>query len=472
MDIDGPVFVIDEDTDAAARTTRALERDGYPSTVTTGRSTSIDEFDACACVVMEALFAGRDGIEYAQRLRAARPAMAIVIYTANGDEAVASRAISADVDEYVPKRDGPAELVDAVGRAIERRCRIDAGQSTVIESQERDLERYRTIVETVGDMIYALDDDGRLTYVNPSLSRYVGVRRSALIGTDVSELIPEDAYETGSQLIRSLLETDETNRGRHEFRIEWDDGTVRYLENNLALLFDECTGQYCGSVGIVRDVTDRTEQERILERQNERLEEFAGIVGHDLRNPLNVISGRVDLIRETGDKAHLDGIERCVDRMDALLSDLLALARDGKRIAEPEPVSLRGVATEAWQNVYTTNGSLELAEDLGIVEADRGRLRQCLENVFRNAVEHADADGPTVRIEALVNGFAISDDGPGIASTDAEKVFDRGFTTRRQGTGFGLSIVNRIVDAHGWSITVDETYDDGARFLIETDSAK
>ena len=133
-------------------------------------------------------------------------------------------------------------------------------------------------------------------------------------------------------------------------------------------------------------------RERELERQNERLEEFAGVVSHDLRSPLNVAEGYLDLARETGDDAQFDRVAAALDRMNDLIDDLLALARQGETVDEAEPVPLRDVAERAWSTAGTPAATLRIADDLGVVACDPSRLRQLLENLFRNAITHG-ADG-------------------------------------------------------------------------------
>ena len=212
------------------------------------------------------------------------------------------------------------------------------------------------------------------------------------------------------------------------------------------------------------------ERSKELERQNERLEEFASVVSHDLRNPLNVAQGRVGLAREERDSDHLDAAAQAHDRMESLISDLLALAREGRRVRETAPVSLAAVAEACWLNVDTASATLSVGADLTLV-ADESRLRQLLENLFRNSVEHGGAD-----VEVVIgplddgDGFYVADDGPGIPAERRDEVFDAGVSTTRTGTGFGLRIVEQVADAHGWAVTVAdrdaESGATGARFEV------
>jgi signal transduction histidine kinase len=217
-------------------------------------------------------------------------------------------------------------------------------------------------------------------------------------------------------------------------------------------------------LGSARDVTERKKRKQELKRQNERLEEFASVVSHDLRNPLNVAQGHLELGRERGDEEHFEKTESALFRMEDLIGDLLTLARQGQVVSEAEPVELEPVVRHAWGSVETADGSL-VVDDLGTVEADRGRLQELFENLFRNAVEHA-GPSPSVRVQQCGDGFAVSDDGPGIPPDERGAVFEHGHTTAKSGSGLGLSIVKGIAEAHGWSVSVRDADDGGARFEI------
>ncbi|PSQ49557.1 hypothetical protein BRD19_03775 [Halobacteriales archaeon SW_7_65_23] len=236
-----------------------------------------------------------------------------------------------------------------------------------------------------------------------------------------------------------------------------------------------------------RSALDRIERERELKRKNDRLEEFASIVGHDLRNPLNVAQGRLEMalaIDDTNDRReHLEAVERSHDRMETLIEELLGLARAGETIGGVEPVELAAVARRAWETVDTGDATLSVTTT-ATISADPDRLQQLFENLFRNAVEHGStsrqppADDPgaggsdvTVTVGDLDEGFYAADDGPGIPAEEREQVFDSGYTTSEDGTGFGLGIVQNVVEAHGWEIQVTESNAGGARFEITGVSA-
>jgi signal transduction histidine kinase len=219
-----------------------------------------------------------------------------------------------------------------------------------------------------------------------------------------------------------------------------------------------------GQLITLTDVTEREHYRQDLERKNQRLEEFASIASHDLRNPLNVAQGRLQMAMEECDSEHLDAVARSQDRMGALIDDLLALAREGDQVSETEPVDIAELAQSCWQNVQTKQATIRTQTER-TVRADASRLQQVFENLFRNAIDHGGEE-VTITIGETDDGFYVEDDGPGIPEEARQEVFDAGFSTSDGGAGFGLSIVRQVVTAHGWEIEAAEGSTGGARFEI------
>ena len=217
----------------------------------------------------------------------------------------------------------------------------------------------------------------------------------------------------------------------------------------------------------LRTALDRVDREAQLRRRNERLDEFTRVVSHDLRNPIAVARGRLEMAVEDSDdeNPHVAAARRAVDRMDALVDDLLELARKGADVTNPTPTSLRTLAEASWRNVETRDAELVVTGDRTVL-ADPGRTKQLLENLFRNSMEHAtngSGGEVTVTVGTSPNGFYVADDGAGIPEADRGSVFGVGYSTGG-GTGFGLAIVERIAEAHGWAVSVAESEAGGARF--------
>ncbi|RQG96438.1 ATP-binding protein [Natrarchaeobius chitinivorans] len=252
--------------------------------------------------------------------------------------------------------------------------------------------------------------------------------------------------------------------------------TIGSRERNAFDDVDVSTAKLLASASsAVLDRTQREEQlrakRRELETRNEHLNEFAAVVSHDLRNPLTVAQGHLELHREECESSSLDEIELAHQRMANLIDDLLELARAGQTIKQTRQVDLTAVASMAWEMVDSTAVRLEIPDEDVALEADEDRLRQLFENLFRNAIDHGGST-TTVRVGGLDGrrGFYVADDGRGVPPEDQERIFEHGYTTDEDGTGLGLVTVRRIVDAHGWSVSVAESDCGGARFEIETDS--
>ena len=213
-------------------------------------------------------------------------------------------------------------------------------------------------------------------------------------------------------------------------------------------------------------------RERELRRKNERLEEFASVVSHDLRNPLNVVQASIEFARQDSSTDHLERGAEAAGRMARIIEQVLTLARIGQDIGETEPVVPGAVAREAWDSIHSDEATLEVVAGDTVV-ADRDRLKEAVENLFRNAIEHG-GDDVAVRVGTLPDesGFYVADDGSGIPETVREQVFEQGFSTGDAGTGLGLSIVSRIVDAHGWEIDVRESDAGGDRFEVRTETRR
>jgi len=203
-----------------------------------------------------------------------------------------------------------------------------------------------------------------------------------------------------------------------------------------------------------------------IEQQRDQLEEFANVVSHDLRNPLSVITGYLDLAEQSGDSEHFDRIRNVLDRMETLIDDLLVLAREGNAIAETETIDVTELVEQCWSFVPTEEATVEVESEC-VITGDWSRVQQLFENLFRNAIEHGGAD-VTIRVGTLADrtGLYIEDDGPGLPEGARDQVFDDGFSTAQRGTGFGLSIVEQIVEAHGWEIEATDATTGGARFDI------
>ncbi|MFB6164068.1 MAG: histidine kinase N-terminal 7TM domain-containing protein [Haloarculaceae archaeon] len=330
------------------------------------------------------------------------------------------------------------------------------------------------------------DHKQRVVDVNPMGKRIVGREGERVVGKRLEELIPPELYVDG---VPEFIGRSDASGKHTGIWVETPDGEQRCFDVLVSDIDPEADS--IGSVALVHDVTDRQRRKRQLEeqnaeltRQNEQLESFASIVSHDLRNPLNVAEGRIELIEAETDTDHVEPAKDALGRMREIIDDVLTLARTGQTVSETERVDLGELAERAWENVDTREATLTVELDRE-ADVDPTRMLEVFENLFRNAVEHGREDvaitvGPIEGAPDTADGILppgesatgiyVADDGPGIPEDKREDVLQQGVTTSDTGTGFGLSICKTIVEAHGGSIAISESDGSGARFEITGDA--
>ena len=329
------------------------------------------------------------------------------------------------------------------------------------KQREQKLQRYERIIKNLDDVATVIQPDGTITYVSPSVQRLLGYEPADLLGENGFEYQPPETREAVADGIEHVLE----NPGEPhtvQTRFRQADGSWCWIESTLRNRLDDAVID--GILVSSRDITQRRQRKKQLQERNERLEEFTSVVSHDLRNPLTVAEGHLELAQDTCESDHLARAADAIDRSQALIKDLLTLALEGEGVAEVKPVKIADVAESSWQAVKTADAALETYAT-ETIQANRSRLRQLFENLFRNAVEYG-GDDLTVSVGATGDGFYVADTGSGIPETEREEVFKTGYSTSEEGTGFGLRIVEQVANAHGWEVTVIESEQGGARFEI------
>nr|WP_264475246.1 HAMP domain-containing sensor histidine kinase [Halorubellus salinus] len=202
---------------------------------------------------------------------------------------------------------------------------------------------------------------------------------------------------------------------------------------------------------------------------NDELSAFASIVSHDVRNPVQVASGSLQLLAadRPDDDENVERIEHSLDRIDTIIENVLVLTRGVEDVSHSRPVAIAAAARDAWETTDAPDASLSLA-DPPSVTATENLLATLLENLFRNANDHSPG-AVTVTVGALPDddGFYVEDDGPGIPEDERADIFGMG-ESGGGGTGIGLFVVGRVADVHGWAYRVTSGPAGGARFEFRT----
>jgi signal transduction histidine kinase len=324
-----------------------------------------------------------------------------------------------------------------------------------------------TIVENLRDPVLVVDEQRRVVDFNqaarwlwpalgdPDRNQFEAICPTLANGIDE---FPDSATATVSEQLPLTMAGEERHYSVTVSGVQGTDG--------------EHTGWY---TVLLRDVTELERSRGQLEKQNERLEQVGSTISHDLRNPINIVEGHLELMEgdiesadidpETAEglRDRIDEVETATGRMQEIIDDILTIAREGKTVEETDQLDLETIAEAAWSNVDTRAATLRVAASRPIL-ADRSKLLTILENLFRNSVDHGP-DDVTVTVGTTEGGFFVADDGPGIPAEHHDNLFEYGYTTSEEGTGLGLSIVETMADAHGWTVQHDPDVD-GTRFVF------
>lgn len=348
-------------------------------------------------------------------------------------------------------------------------------------------ERYRTLVETVPDAIFSLSPDGRLTSLNPAFEKITGWSRAEWIGKSFHAILhPDDLARATDHLFNALS-------GKmspiFEARVLCKSG--RYITGEFIGAPHIKDGKVIEVIGFAREITDRKKAEEALKekteelaRSNRELEAFAYVASHDLQEPLRMVTNFVQLLAKRY-KGKLDSnaddfINFAVDgamRMWNLINDLLAYSRVGTRGHPFEPINCETILQEALDNLKVTmeeSGAVVTRRSLPTVTADSSQLGQLFQNLIGNAIKFRGNERPRIHVSANRNGngwtFSVRDNGIGIAPEYTERIFIifQRLHGRQQypGTGIGLAICKKIVEAHGGRIWVESAPEKGATFYF------
>jgi signal transduction histidine kinase len=383
-----------------------------------------------------------------RRLRRAAPGASVLALADDEGREAALDAGARDVLDPSLVADDPALAARRV---------VDAARAAAFGARRR-------VVDAASDATAVVGTDGRLWSVDERFASLVDRSASDLVGRPATEALDGRHVDLLLGAAEGAVEERDTVVA---FEHETDAG--RRFESRVApVAVDETL--HAAAVAL-RDVTDRAVLSAELGRREQRLEEVASLVSHDLRNPLNVVSGRLQLAEETGDVSHVEPALRATLRLCDLVEDIQALARLGRRVTEAEcdPLDLAFAARVAWGSVDPGSATLDADDAEGTtVEVDEERLLALLRELFENAAAHAGPDA-TVRVAATATGFVVDDDGPGFSADTLDRGVDPGYTTDDDRTGFGLAKVVAVADAHGWRVRLDTSDAGGARvaFTVE-----
>ncbi|MDR3637823.1 MAG: PAS domain S-box protein [Isosphaeraceae bacterium] len=372
------------------------------------------------------------------------------------------------------------------------------GQLRVINRELEDLkDRYRDLYQNAPAMYFSLDAHGQFLDCNDTLLDTLGYRREDLIGRSFERLLPPERRADFAERFAEYM-----RRGSIELESQWVKAggeTIDVWVSGTAVLGRD--GKLLNSRSVAQDITARHRLEAELKEKNERLartieevsrknkemDEFTYVVSHDLQEPLRTLIAFSDfLLRDCGDRLDDTGreyVQYLVDasrRMRALIHGLLTLSRAGRVTGDPVVVNLEEVLAvvkaDLAELTRCKGACLQVAGPLPALWGDRGRIGQLFSNLVSNALKYNRSDGPRVEVGAAPEAseawatIYVRDNGIGIDPQFHAKIFQlfrRLHTSEEyEGTGAGLSICAKIVEAHGGRIWVESQPGEGSTFFV------
>jgi two-component system sensor histidine kinase VicK len=398
-------------------------------------------------------------------------------------ETVRVRKDGTQVDVSVsisPILDDEGRIIGAasIGRDITEKRRSERERQALQQQAEDELAarteseaRFRAVWEATSEALALSDANGTVLDVNPAYCELYGRSADEFIGKSFAVIFGADDQVTAATLYEAIFNAAEPPRS-YEVRITRPDGTERFVEARADFLVRN--GKRVAMVSAIRDITER-------KRLDQAQMDFVAMASHDLASPLTVLRARAQLLqrRQRYDEDSVQAILDQTTRMGRLISDLRELVQveGGGLSLMLEPINLRDLAQAAVAQARALTSTHQLrfegADCEIIVQGDRDRLGQVLDNLLGNAIKYSAPESEIVVRTEAVNGEArisVSDQGAGIPADSLPSLFDRfyrgGNSSGEAGLGLGLYITRMLVEAHGGRIWATSEEGVGSTFTV------
>jgi len=428
------------------------------------RRLEASEFD---CIFSESKLSDRTGVEFLSAVREHYPALPFILFESDSDDIAVDRATAAGVTDIVTCSSDSLQyelllnrvqaFVSQYRRENERNQQDDlfarTHQITAVGVWEHQLDTSRSFVSDDALEIYGLSPGDNLP-LEQTYQYYHPDDRD-----DV-----RDAFQQARDHGRSFDLKARVLRG---------DGTQRWVRTRGEAF--RVNGEIQSVWGTIRDISERERIKSELNHENNKLNDLIRVVTHDIRNPLQVGFGQLEHARDTGSTEAFDRIQEALERIQELMDHIVTLSQQGQEPQKFERLDLVDVAHTALDAVDESRITLT-AVDHCSVDGNPARLQRLFERLFENTAKHTNTNvtvtigliqpvlTSTREIDVPSAGFYIEDDGPGFDDDLTHDIFEGGYTTTANETGFRLANVAQIADAHGWDMNVSTSSGRGTRF--------
>ncbi|MFQ5981095.1 MAG: PAS domain S-box protein [Candidatus Heimdallarchaeota archaeon] len=323
------------------------------------------------------------------------------------------------------------------------------------EALRRSEQKHLDLFHSAPAAYFSVGTNGTIKDCNQAAEDFTGYSLQELQNMKVFDLYTEESKGKAARLLETFKQgVSWTNQ---EMVYERKDGRKAFGLLSVNPIKDE-NGQVLESRSVVVDISPRYHAQELLKQQKEELSDFVQAMAHDIRNRLIAIKGYADLLQKGHDETYAERIGHLAMSMDNLLTHSVALADAGQIIEKSNEVELGQLVWEVSQ-LDIPNSVVFASDTLPTIKGDRQKLFQVFQNLFQNAIIHGNPS--KIKISSLDSEegitLLISNDGTPIPDEARAKIFQRGFTTKEDGGGLGLTIVKRLIEAHGWQIALEGT---------------
>jgi PAS domain S-box-containing protein len=445
---------------------------------------------------------GFEGLQVLEAVRASGSDLPVIIVTGTGSEEVAAEAIKRGAADYVLKSPKHIQRLPTTIQIVLEKKRLKEERKQAEEALRASEARYQLIADHVGDIVWQLDAGLKFIYLSPAITTVLGYTTSEALGVHVTNFLSEEGTARMKEIIQSRLKNPDQTIEPIEYKMKHKDGHWVDVEVVSSPIFDK-DGHMFGFAGITRNITERKQAEQALKEYNSRLEsavearthelreaqqqlvrqeklallgQLAGNMGHELRNPLGVISNAAYYLQltlpnaEESVKEYLSIIGNEIRTAEKIITGLLDFSRD--ITADGEPVKVSGLIEQTLEHFPvppSVQVTLNIPADLPQVYADPRQMEQVLGTLIVNACQAIEEGGKltiSAKQQKETVAIAVKDTGTGIAPENIEKIFEPLFTTKLRGIGLGLAVSKRLVKANGGKLEVQSKPGKGATFTL------
>lgn len=428
-------------------------------------------------ILMDFSLPEMNGLQILQQINELGYDIPVVMVTGQGDERVAVEAMKRGAHDYLVKtQDFLVALPMVVEKTVEKH-QLKMDKLKLQQEIKHSEEKYRKIIENANDIIFTTDFQGNISDINNKGEMLLGYSREEFLRMNISDLYPPKQSEIYLKNINEVKEGSPVN-----FSIN----LIPRAGENLIIDLNVTTIELRGKplvLGIGRDITERTRMEekiRLMDKLASLGEMSAGIA-HEIRNPLSSIVTAVELLSQHQEaiegherEALLDVIKKESKRLNTILTDFLHFTKPRRPVLALE--NINDILCETFDMVRLDHKLVNritikkiLDPNMLRIPLDRDQIKQVFLNIYLNAFQAMQQGGQLIVSSKCASDkvtVSIFDNGVGIAKEDLQWIFEPFHTKRKDGTGLGLSMASRIIEAHSGSIEVDSRVGEGTCFTI------